>query len=84
MHDAQIGLEKGDSISISDAAQGLTVFVRVDQDGVLGIAINRNNSERDNLQIRYAQKSLVSVSSPEGEKVSLANTQSSATPKHGL
>lgn len=73
MHDAQIGLEKGDSISIYDAAQGLTVFVRVDQDGILGIAVNRNNIDRDNLQIRYAGEKLVSVSSPEGEQVSLAN-----------
>lgn len=76
MHDAQIGFDKGDSITITDAAQGLTVFVRVDQDGVLGIAVNRDGSDRDNLQIRYARAKLDSISSPEGEHVSFAPDKS--------
>ena len=73
MHDARISLERGDSISIYDSAQGLLVFVRVDQDGILGVAVNRGNTNRDNLQIRYAGEKLVSISSPEGEQVSLVN-----------
>lgn len=69
MHNASLSLDLGESITIRVSNQVVEVHVWLESNGTLSISTNRGDV-RDNLQVRYVDGKLISISSPEGEPVS--------------